>query len=389
MKKPFSKIVLPLLGSILLLSSCSKSSTILKVKGSGAYPRALIEVENVSNHIKLPTHHYYEVSSESGEVLVSQLASDGTLLIKPDEKYSGEAQYKISVTKDKPNFKQEVEGRLYPERYDDFAFENNKVGFRMYGAALKSYQSASSGIDLFYKRTSSIVLEDWYRKDISGEASYHVDHGEGCDPYTVAQTFGAGAMGILVDSVLIFNENFISSHVNDNGPLRISFTLKYPTLKINDNNVDEERTIQLDAGSQLLKIDQRFSGLQDNVTVEAGFAKRTYDTDSILYSAPNNYFVYEEPPLKNNGQIYLGLIMPTGIDCVLVQKISKVGNSDKILVNMPNVVATTKLNKAGSLIYYAGFGWNKSEFEDAEAFNDYIQKYSENIKNNGYVISFK
>jgi len=75
------------------------------------------------------------------------------------------------------------------ERRDDFAWENDRVAHRMYGAALETWVQeplTSSGVDVWVKRTPRLVINDWYLVD-----DYHRDTGEGADLYSVGRTRGA------------------------------------------------------------------------------------------------------------------------------------------------------------------------------------------------------
>ena len=47
---------------------------------------------------------------------------------------------------------------------DDFAWENDKIAFRMYGPALEADGEVSSGIDVWSKSTPRLVINDWYQK---------------------------------------------------------------------------------------------------------------------------------------------------------------------------------------------------------------------------------
>ena len=51
--------------------------------------------------------------------------------------------------------------RFVPERKDDFAFENDKVAFRIYGPALKDSKE-NSGIDCWLKRVDYPTIDKWY-----------------------------------------------------------------------------------------------------------------------------------------------------------------------------------------------------------------------------------
>ena len=326
--------------------------------------------------IKNNEYENYLVINEKGDTLASQLSHDNKLLFQVDIK--AQSSQSFTLTKGgKHTYKAKVFGRHYPERRGDFAWENDRVGFRFYGKELKDVQAATSGLDLWYKRTDRMVLDDWYRKDLSKEASYHVDHGEGCDPYAVGQTLGGGSMAILLDSVLQLNENFNEFEVLDNGPLRVTFKLNYPTIVLNGQEVNETKTISLDVGSQLTKIVQEYT-CDKEVMVATGFPKRAQG-DSILYTKGQNYFVYQEPESKENGQIFLGIIIPEGIDDVFVNQKTMVNNSDKMLTTLPNIVATSKYQPNHPIVYYTGFGWTKYGFETLSSFEDYLSHFSASL----------
>lgn len=61
---------------------------------------------------------------------------------------------------------------------DDYAWENNLAAFRLYGPALEKIM-VSNGIDYWAKSTPNLVIDDWYKKDLGGEGSYHLDTGRG------------------------------------------------------------------------------------------------------------------------------------------------------------------------------------------------------------------
>ena len=102
----------------------------------------------------------------------------------------GDASEKYQIRKGRPAPPTpQVFGRLVPERMDDFAWENNLIGFRMYGPALQATGEISNGIDIWQKRTRDLVVDKWYKN-----GDYHTDHGEGLDCYKVGRTLGGGAM---------------------------------------------------------------------------------------------------------------------------------------------------------------------------------------------------
>ena len=118
-----------------------------------------------------------------------------------------------------------VYGRFVRERFDDFAWENDRVAHRVYGPALETWQKeplTSSGVDVWMKRTRALIVNDWYMVD-----DYHVDHGEGGDFYSVGPSRGCGGSGIWKGGRLFVSRNFRESRVFANGPIRLVFELHY------------------------------------------------------------------------------------------------------------------------------------------------------------------
>lgn len=68
-------------------------------------------------------------------------------------------------------------GRYVPERKGDFAWENDKITFRMYGKVLESTpKEMAYGIDVWVKKTDRMVLNERYKR-----GHYHDDLGDGMD----------------------------------------------------------------------------------------------------------------------------------------------------------------------------------------------------------------
>lgn len=146
-------------------------------------------------------------------------------------------------------------GRHVPERMDDFAWENDRVAFRMYGPALAATGEVSSGIDVWAKRTHALVVDRWY----AGE-DYHADHGEGLDFYKVGPSRGCGGLARRVDGVDHVSGNYVRWRRLANGPLRVTFELDYAPWGASGSEVAETKRISLDAGSDFSLIRSRFAG---------------------------------------------------------------------------------------------------------------------------------
>ncbi|HKG96919.1 MAG TPA: DUF4861 family protein, partial [Pyrinomonadaceae bacterium] len=98
-------------------------------------------------------------------------------------------------------------GRFVRERFDDFAWENDRIAHRTYGKALITWKGeplTSSAIDIWSKRTEKLVINDWYMVD-----NYHTDLGEGVDAYSAGPTRGCGGNGIWSNDQLYIPTNFV------------------------------------------------------------------------------------------------------------------------------------------------------------------------------------
>ncbi len=234
----------------LTFAACGmKQVTVTVTNGLG--PQLLEEtMTEVDMRLLFRSENGYIVRDYEGFEIPSQLTYDSLLIFQP--RLGERKSLKFTIESGVPaEYGRRTFGRFYPERYDDFAWENDRVAFRIYGAALKPIDGPSNGIDAWYKRTNRLILDKWYADDIAGRASYHTDRGEGLDDYKVGYTLGAGAMAPFVDGALILGENFERAELLDNGALRTTFRLFYAG--------GEVRTISLDAGSQLTKIVQEYA----------------------------------------------------------------------------------------------------------------------------------
>jgi hypothetical protein len=107
-----------------------------------------------------------------------------------------------------------VYARTVPERYDDMAWENDRIAHRMYGFTLNSPAAGGerlrgSGIDIWGKRVSYPVVDRWYAK---GHDQFHKDEeGEGLDLYSIGGSRGAGGTGVWDGQKLWTSDNFISA----------------------------------------------------------------------------------------------------------------------------------------------------------------------------------
>ena len=131
--------------------------------------------------------------SDRGQAIVQNL------LLQVSLSANGSAKLLIVPGKPAASVKKTY-GRYVPERFDDFAWENDKVAFRMYGKSLEGRKDNAFGTDVWVKKTSKLVINDWYKT-----GDYHHDHGDGMDYYNVGLTLGAGDIAPFVKDSVIFS----------------------------------------------------------------------------------------------------------------------------------------------------------------------------------------
>jgi hypothetical protein len=246
--------------------------------------------------------------------------------------------------------------RYVPERYDDFAWENDKIAFRAYGKALESTNENAWGIDVWCKRTTGLVIDKWYK---SGD--YHKDYGEGLDFYKVGYTLGAGGMAALHADTLCYARNYVSWEVLDNGPLRSRFRLYHAPWQAGPATITLVREIWIDAGSQLFttKATVQISGA-DSVELAVGIRKND-GTDAVVMDETQNLMGYWNPEEAPNGTI--------GVGCIFSAPGVRQYATDK------HLLAVAKVGNGANFTYRAGAAWDKAgQITTAAAWIQYLRQ---------------
>lgn len=257
-------------------------------------------------------------------------------------------------------FEPMVYGRFVPERKDDFTWENNRSAFRIYGPALEATGEISNGMDYWAKKTSALVIDKWYEKDLVGIASYHQDNGEGVDYFKVGRTLGLGMTAPLDNDTLCLGHNFTEYEILDNGPLRITIHFKYNPYQVGERTITETRTISLDAYSYMNKIQNVFNAENstDNIEVATGLVMQD-GSDITFTNANNGIIAYELPEHQDFGTSFAGAINADGY---LDTKISE-----------GHLLGINEYKIGTDYIYYTGGGWTKGGFDTFDDWTNFLQ----------------
>jgi len=257
-------------------------------------------------------------------------------------------------------------GRFVRERYDDFAWENDRIAHRMYGKALETWQAeplTSSTVDVWTKRVRRLVINDWYMMD-----NYHTDMGEGGDFYSAGTSRGCGGNGIWENGKLFVSRNFVDTKVIANGPIRVVFELTYEPWNVNGRMISEVKRVTLDAGQNFDHFESFYkTAQQGDINCAIGIKKNEGST--VLSNRKDGWLRTWEPLQKgSSGNLGCGIIVDPGL---LVDVTEADGN----------YLVVAKAPAGQPAAYYAGFGWDRSgDFTNMSEWETYLQQFAKRVR---------
>ncbi|MDQ6530950.1 DUF4861 family protein [Flavobacterium sp. LHD-85] len=316
---------------------------------------------------QIDTADFVVINSKTQKQIPFQLEHKGqsaiqNLLVQIDLKAKSSLQ--LFIQKGKPEkFTPKTFARFVPERLDDFAWENDKIAFRAYGKALEKTEGDAYGFDVWVKNTSKLVLNDRYKRN-----DYHIDHGDGLDYYHVGHTLGAGNMAPFVKDTIRYSGNYHQWKILDNGPLRTTFQLIYDSWNAGGIKVKATKTISIDAGSQLNKIENNYTFDDKNpLPVVVGIIRR--DKQGIMdLNEQQGIMSYWEPTFEKEGTTAVGAILSTP--------------AQKMWVDKEQLLALTSVRNNEPIVYYSGAAWDKAgQITNSKQWQDYLDHFNQELQN--------
>ena len=420
-------------GIIMLLAltgsnySYAQQATVVVNNPTDAQRQELVEVNISDVKAKLvgiapKKGEAYIVKNKRGQQIGSQITHDGKLLIDASIRPHGSATYYISIGKPYPQ-KVWTTGALYKMRKDDIAWENDRCAYRVYGPALQRTGERSFGTDIWAKNTPDTVVYERYvmdkqgnvdgdkvdekvkseerrMKNLSGAAleaqkakikalkaesyeidvttSFHLDHGNGLDPYRVGATLGLGAPSLMIGNQQFLPYCYKTYKILDNGPLRFTVELTYNPSTIGDmQNVVEHRIISLDKGSNFNKMTVWYEGLTHPTDFATGFTIHEEDTETKTFA--KDYVSYADPTDNievNNSQVFVGVLFPNGIDNTYYQLFDKKHDG----ATGHALGLKRGLKNAEKYSYYFGAAWSKYDVRSYTEWQIRIKEFLEALK---------
>ena len=384
--------------SILLLAGCCDCVYTVKVSNpldADRHPE-MVEVcmKDVAASLSLAENETFIVKNRKGQEIPHQVTSDGKVIFQVEMKANGKETFRI-VKGQPAEYENLVFGKHYPDKDDDFAWENDKTGYRMYGHKL----DVASGYDVFCKRGTHLpILETLYANEVYGSdawkryyeleavsaeeafrfkmdtLSFHVDRGYGMDVYAVGPTLGAGIAALVEDEVIAYPRCYETYEILDEGPLRFSARFTFRPLSCGDDkDIIETRVITLDAGSRLNHAWVSYEGLDSAKEIVAGIVLRE-DGGEPVAEAAKGYISYPAPTQNHdtrkevdNGTIYIGHVYPNPV------KEAKVAQG--------HVMTVSDYEPGSEFSYYWGSGWDHADILSHEQWNQYLEIFSQMVRN--------
>ena len=411
MKKSICMMLLAMVGTNY---SLAQQATVVVNNPTDAQRQELVELNMADVKTKLANAtpkkgEAYIVKNKRGQQIGSQITHDGKLLIDASVRPHGSATYYISIGKPYQQ-KYWATGALYKIRKDDIAWENDRCAYRIYGPALQRSGERSFGTDIWVKNTPDTVVYNRYKIDHDGNVlgdkidkkakaakseaqrkalqaqsrevdittSFHLDHGNGLDPYRVGATVGLGAPSLMIGKEQVLPYCYKDYKILDNGPLRFSMELTYNPSTVGDmQNVVEHRIISLDKGSNFNKMTVWYEGLTHPTDFATGFPIHEEDTETKTLA--KDYVSYADPTDNvevNNSQVYVGVLFPFGIDNTYYQLFDK--KHDGATGHALGLKRGLKNGERYS--YYFGAAWSKYDVRSYGEWQLRIKEYLEALK---------
>ena len=367
----------------------AKDVTIVVTNNERIQRQELVEVSasEVYRQLGVDANTPFVVKNALGQEVTYQLTYDGLLLIDASVRPCGTVKY--TVTPGIPHeMKTIVTGKMYPERVDDIAWENDRTAYRLYGPALQRSGEKAYGIDVWLKNTPDLEVDQRYEVELSNHeriqqllkegkkdearqveiaTTYHFDHGYGLDCYKVGPSLGCGTPALMENGNLVMPYSYKEYRIHDNGPLRFTVELIYnPTEAAGQKNIVEHRIISLDKGSNFNKMTVWYEGLTKPIDIASGVVVHVEDTQSI--KCGRDYVAYADPtdnPDAQNFQIYVAALYPNGVT-----------ETKQLMLDTPmngiagHAVGILKdYRNAQRFTYYFGSAWSKN---DVRNFDEWV-----------------
>ena len=296
------KFLLLITSSIILLPSLKAQKTIVVENPTKQQRSELVAIG--ADQLGVEAGNGVIVRDAFGIERTTQWTYDGKLLLPVHVRPNSKATFTV-VEGTPAAVLSSVGGAMYPSRLEDVAFENDRIGIRLYGPALQRKGEKGYGHDLWVKRTTELILPELYSND--PRLSFHLDYGKGLDCYAVGPTLGCGTPCMTRDDKIVYPWCYETYKILDKGPLRFTVQVDFPST----DGITEHRVLSIDKGSNFFEATVWYSGLKQPTDIAAALAIRDSDPTPVVIG--DGFVHYADPtidPARHQTQIYVALLFP-------------------------------------------------------------------------------
>ena len=279
--------------------------------------------------------------------------------------------------------------RYVPERYDDFAWESDRIAHRTYGLALIPAEGTiSSGPDVWIKKNRGLIVDTMY-----ATKHYHEDNGEFMDDYRVGKSRGCGGLGIWDGKKLYVSSNYRNWKLITTGPIRSEFELTYDAWDTGSGRmVSETKRYRIDAGSWFTKAQSTFASEDKSpLTIGVGLAERACGPDGkelIAQDQAEGWMSHWQPEDKPKGTIGVAIVLPKGSVEGFTNDVPDMPESTiHAIVPQPthegappirDLLAISQAEVGKPFEYYFGACWDRSgDFTNHVQWENYVKRFAE------------
>ncbi len=369
------------LQAALLLPAAALGDTVeITLTNPASFPRSgeMVEVDETDVRFCLDGPAFVLYAPDGKEV-PWQATHDGKIIFQADIPAGGTAVYTARNGRPAP-VEPKVYGRLFRERGDDMTWENEHAAYRAYGPGMQKWGERGFGYDVWTKSVSHPVIEKRYYLDKRKKVSFHKDHGEGMDPYTVGPTLGGGTAALLDGEEILYPWCWSDYEILDRGPLRFCVRLHYPAMTAEKGiPADETRVITLDAGDWLNRTEVIWRGLDTPRECVAGQVVHRQNPDGWVADPEKGIAAYAdltENAEVGNGTIFVGTVAETGgLTPVYMPLETPAGDA------VGHIVQRGSSEDGKPLVYWWGSGWSKGGMETMDKWLDTLRHKRECLEN--------
>jgi rhamnogalacturonyl hydrolase YesR len=279
-----------------------------------------------------------------------QITHDGRVLVFASVR--PHSSIALTMWKGQPlDYELTCNGRIYPNRWDDLVWENDRCAWRFYGpGAHKNMKNNAYGFDTFVKNTPHPIQDQLYHNELTSYSvnerikrdkspldwnevhrgyTYHRNFGAGMDAYTVGATLGAGAAALIAPTLnsklstlnLVYPLYYEKAEILDNGPLRFTVRMTMPAQALPSTggvgeglSFREIRLITQDCGSHFARVEITYEGITQPTPVCTGIVVHDSAPEAYVLNQKEGWLTYAEPldnaDKRMNGEHYLGIFIP-------------------------------------------------------------------------------